>query len=66
MPDLATMQTAIPKCPRVGWVNRGKSNRCGLPMLYNVDGNVWKCVVCGTTMKGLMVAEWGVALDEAA
>lgn len=53
------------------YVSPAMAHRCGQPMRYGAVANAWKCRKCGTTVKGLMVAEWGmvaeaVALAEAA
>jgi hypothetical protein len=70
MPDLATIQAAIPKCPRTTHKLGGPMRRCGKPMTYMMLSNAWRCSRCMQTIKGTRVAVWvaeaDAALDEAA
>lgn len=56
MPHELDLSAAVPRCNRVR--DHATGIRCGLPMVYSYDGNVWKCPKDGTSIKGALLAEW--------
>jgi hypothetical protein len=64
MPNAHTLQYAIPLCFAWRMVRRGQHGvhfTCYRPLRYDVLANEWRCVDCGTSVSGYLVAARGAA-----